>query len=61
MGKEFTLGRTKKSLMVNGHREKNMDMEFGKELKEILILENGGIQKQKDMEFTLGKMVGTKI
>jgi hypothetical protein len=33
-----------------------MDLEYGEDLKEILILESGKMEKQKDMEFIHGLM-----
>jgi len=56
MEKVFTLGVMVKYMMENGIKDLSMAMEYGEDYIMILTLENGGHQKLKDMEFTLGKM-----
>lgn len=43
-------------MMESGLKEQSKGMESGKEYKENLILENGKMEKLKDMEFISGQM-----
>ena len=60
--KEFILGKMEKFMMVNGIKDSNRVMEYGKVYTMIHILVNGKIQKHMDTEFILGQMViNTKV
>lgn len=54
--KVYFYGLMANYMMANGNRVKNMDQEFGKELKEIPILDNGKMVVLMDMEFIFGLM-----
>lgn len=50
-------GKMMRRMKDNGFKERNMDLEFGKDLKEILILENGKWGFPMDMVYINGLMV----
>jgi len=62
MVKEYILGKMVKYMMVNGIKEWNKVMVFGKELKMIRILENGRLLKLMATVFILGLTeIGMKV
>ena len=59
--KEHIHGEIMKYMMENGREDKKMVTEFGREFKEIVILDNGKIAKLRGMEFIHGLMgIGMK-
>ncbi len=57
MVRESTFGRMEKFMMDNGKKVLNMDMVYGKEHKEILMLVNGNFHSLMDMGSIFGQMV----
>lgn len=57
MAREFIYGLMEKFMMASGRKDLNMDMDYGKELKEILMLVNGNFHRHMDMGFIFGQMV----
>ena len=55
--KEFIYGVMEKFTKVNGKKESKMEKEFGKESKENVMMVNGKMVKQINMESMLWKMV----
>ena len=53
---EDTLGIMDNLIKANGLMEWKMVLVYGEDLKEILILGNGKMEKQMDMEYILGLM-----
>ena len=56
MVKESIFGLMERFMMDSGKKALNMDMVYGKELKAILMLENGNFHKLMDMGFIFGQM-----
>lgn len=57
MVRESIFGLMVKFLMVSGRKDLNMDMVYGKVLKETLMLVNGNFHRLMDMGFIFGRMV----
>ena len=55
--KELLVGLMEKLMMVNGWMGLKTVMVYGKEKAGILILDNGKIAKQMDMEYMYGQLV----
>ena len=61
MGKEYIGGLTTRAMKESGIKVLSMDMVYGKVSMVIHILENGEIQKLRDMVYIFGRMgIGTK-
>lgn len=57
MVRESIFGLMVKFLMGSGRKDLNMDMVYGKVLKETLMLVNGNFHRLMDMGFIFGRMV----
>lgn len=57
MVRESIFGLMVKFMMDSGRKDLNMDMVYGKVLKETLMLVNGNFHRLMDMAFIFGRMV----
>ena len=61
MVRESIFGLMVKFMMDSGRKDLNMDMVYGKVLKETLMLVNGNFHRLMDMGFIFGRMaIGMK-